>query len=195
MNFPHQIYPYISLPLMNKSHHNQYSLQNQKKMASWGVPISFTPYVVIFIIPLKILNVFLLLSIYTFSIETHNFHLNYSNNFPTYLPSSFMTFCNPQLPSSHKNLLPKLKICYYTFLHKTFQWLWNSSKNVHFEMLACFNYSITNIKSTNSYELSTMKRSSSKYCWVNQTLKKLLLYLSLNSGENSHYILSDYSQL
>ena len=128
---------------------------------------------------------FLLLSIYIFSIETHNFHLNYSNNFPTYLPASFMTSCNPQLPSSCKNLLPKLKICYYTFLHKTFQRLWNISKNVHFEMLACFNYSITNIKSTNSYELSTMKRSSSKYCWVNQTLKKLLLYLSLNSGENS----------
>jgi len=144
MNFPHQIYPYLSLPLMNKSYHHQYSFQNQKKMASWGVPISFTPYVVIFTIPLKILNVFLLLSIYTFSIETYNFHLNYSNNFPTYLPASFMTSCNPQLPSSHKNLLPKLKICYYTFLHKTFQWLWNISKNVHFEMLACFNYFITN---------------------------------------------------
>lgn len=139
-------------------------------MASWGVPISFTPYVVIFIIPSNILNVFLLLSIYTFfSIETHNFHLNYPNNFSTYLPASFMTSCDPQCPRSHKNLFPKLKICYYTFRHKAFQWLWNTSKNVHFE--TCFNYFITNIKSTNSYELSTVKRSSSKYCWINQTLK------------------------
>ena len=173
MNFPHQIYPYLSLPLMNESYHHQYCFQNQKNWFLDGFlrsPHLFYPICSHFYYTFKHIKCFSTsLNIYFFSIETHNFHLNYPNNFSTYLPASFMTSCDPQCPRSHKNLFPKLKICYYTFCHKAFQWLWNTSKNVHFE--TCFNYFITNIKSTNSYELSTVKRSSSKYCWINQTLK------------------------
>lgn len=53
-------------------------------------------------------------------------------------------------------------------------------KTVHFEMLACFNYFINTIKSTNSYELSTMKRSF-EILLSKSNIKKLLLYLRLNS--------------
>lgn len=119
MNFPHQIYPYFSLLLMSKSYHHQSSFQSQKNGFLRNPHLLYSICNHFYYTSRNIK--FFSTSLYTFSIETHNFHLDYCNNFLTYLPVSFMTSRNPQLPSSHKNLLPILKMYYVTFLLKTFQ--------------------------------------------------------------------------
>lgn len=109
----------------------------------------------------------LLLSICTSPVETHNFHPDYSSNFLTYLPISFMTSA----------------IHSYIVAIKTY-----------FQNLKCIK-SLSFLKFSKIWRLCLEVGQILSIAGWNKHLRKLLLYSSLHSSENSYCILVGYYRL